>query len=716
MFQKLIRGITSDPKKVNLVIFIFICALALVLQYPYINTFPSFIHAWAQADRYSLAVGFIRNGFDFFHPETFVLNHQFPHTFRIPSLYSITSVDFPIHDYIVGIIMHLLKPGVGSNFAGAMPWVFRSYTLTFSIVGLLFFYKLSVLVTRSHFKSLVALIFCMTSPVFVYYQTSFLPSIPSLSLSIIAMYHYLRYRGFNNSHEKDSAGAFKHFTYSVILLTFATLSRTTFAIPLVAVISIEGLRALQQKSWTKNGKLLRTKLLVIVIGLGTILSFAYHNSLLREEYGSIFLNSFMPAVSWAEVNEIIEVSYNNWIKQYFSKSHYHVIGILILIAIAGKIYLKKPNTLRINQFLFLIAIITFGCVLFAGLMLKQFVAHDYYFLDSFFLPACLSVVFIMSLFPSVSAIKKLNWKLITLIQAAVFIGVTGPLMTRAHKTQQGRHFIHDYDTVHKMVTDFQGSARFLNELNIPLEAKILNLGSFSPNSPFIFMNRKGYAVLSPHKEEIQNTLSWDYDYIVFQNEIYSSRIHSIFPELVKHLKKIGDNGKITVCKYLKTLINQDIVSFALQGKYPVFESAPPIDDILITEHQGKWSKINQVFQEPDSIPCFILEPADEATLHLQHEKLDYLVNNTRKIHFSCVMNQKIKGECCLVIAIDENGKNIMYKAINLTNYLEKSNEWKSIELLETLSAASTTQNKLTVYIYNPGKSKMLFKDLSVKVY
>ena len=57
--------------------------------------FPSFIHAWTQSDRYSLALGFLNNGFDFFHPQTF----------NLITVDGITRVDFPIHEYLVAIIM-----------------------------------------------------------------------------------------------------------------------------------------------------------------------------------------------------------------------------------------------------------------------------------------------------------------------------------------------------------------------------------------------------------------------------------------------------------------------------------------------------------------------------------------------------------------------------------------------------------------------------------
>ena len=57
---------------------IVIVALGLALNIKYINEFPSYIHAWAQSDRYALAIGFTDNGLNFFKPESLIYSHQFP--------------------------------------------------------------------------------------------------------------------------------------------------------------------------------------------------------------------------------------------------------------------------------------------------------------------------------------------------------------------------------------------------------------------------------------------------------------------------------------------------------------------------------------------------------------------------------------------------------------------------------------------------------------
>ncbi|HSH67032.1 MAG TPA: glycosyltransferase family 39 protein, partial [Bacteroidia bacterium] len=172
-------------KREDTIAFLLIVIIGIILQYNYIDEFPRFIHAWAQSDRYSIALGFVNNHLNLFKPETFVLNHQFPNEWMSPSNSSITAVDFPIHEYIIAIFMKL--------FGSTAVWIFRVYTLIYSFVGLFFLYKLAYLVTKNYYKAVFLIVFAATSPVFVYYQSGFLPTIPSFANVVIGIYLYCKY-------------------------------------------------------------------------------------------------------------------------------------------------------------------------------------------------------------------------------------------------------------------------------------------------------------------------------------------------------------------------------------------------------------------------------------------------------------------------------------------------------------------------------------------
>ncbi|MBN1185727.1 MAG: glycosyltransferase family 39 protein, partial [Bacteroidales bacterium] len=297
-------------EKIHLPIFSLVLILGFIYHYQYINEFPSHIHAWAQSDRYALSLGFLDNGLNFFKPQTFVYNHQFPEKWKVPSEETITAVDFPMHDYIPSLLM---------KFSGnTSPWVFRIYILLYSLLGLFFLFKLSYAITKDYIKSVFVVIFTATSPVYVYYQGGFLPTIPSLSNAIIGIYFYYRYLKENKN---------KDFWLSMLLLTLAALSRTTFAIPIVAVLAIEFIRLLK-----KETKLV-PKIIPVGISILALLSYLLYNGYLREKYGSIFLNHILPPDSIGQAKEIIKYVYDNWFFQYFTKLHYVIFVAAIFLSI-----------------------------------------------------------------------------------------------------------------------------------------------------------------------------------------------------------------------------------------------------------------------------------------------------------------------------------------------------------------------------------------------
>jgi hypothetical protein len=225
-----------NSKRNSFIIVLVILICGFIFQKKYINEFPSFIHAWAQSDRYALALGFLNNNFDFFHPQTFVLNHQFPGNYLVPSENGITSVDFPIHDYIPALLMGI--------FHTTSPWCFRLYILMYSFIGLFFLYKITTLFKYDLFTSILLILFAATSPVFVYYQAGFLPSIPSLANGFIGLFYFIKYKTQNNNCP---------YYWSILFLTLAALSRTPFSILLLSVVINELFYFLKSKKfcWSK---------------------------------------------------------------------------------------------------------------------------------------------------------------------------------------------------------------------------------------------------------------------------------------------------------------------------------------------------------------------------------------------------------------------------------------------------------------------------------
>ena len=514
-----------------------IVAAGLFIQRGYMNEYPTHIHAWAEQDHYALSIGFINNGFDFFHPETMIYNKQFPGWWKEASATTVTSADFPAHEYIVALMMRL--------FGTEAPWVFRLWTLLMAFVGLFFLFKISFCITRDWPKSMLVVMVAMTSPVVAYYMNGFLPGIPALAMSTVGLWFYLKFY---------EGGQLKHFHLSVAFLALATLMRTTFAIGLIAMLCFEMLRVLRKETTFLN------KLPSVILAFGAYLAMFLWNRHLSLTHGTIFLNKLLPPESWQDAQELLTEAYNHWAFHYFQHFHYWLFLVLALLAIAVAIYqaiTKKKDTATTSakrplSLWWLPIIQLFGCLLFTIAMMQQIEHHDYYFIDTFLLPLLLLLALTLKAIPS----GKLN--IIIAAECLVVAALAVVMIRNAVETQKNRRLM-EY---HGLITynNLKDSDRLLDSLNVPKDAKILCLFGYAQNGPFIQMQRKGYSVMKDEEALIEAAFTWDFDYIGIENskfELYLERQRN----WLSRLKRVGGNKNFSVCTATNNTIYQSVTEF-----------------------------------------------------------------------------------------------------------------------------------------------------------
>lgn len=533
---------TPEYDKINshgwLLAIVTIVALGLLIQFRFMNEFPAYIHAWAQDDRYAIAINFLNDDFDLFHPETMIYNKQFPDWWQTASDNTITAVDFPIHEYIIAILMKI--------FGTSSPIVFRTWTLLCSFVGLFFLYKIGHLITGDWIKSIFVTIIAMTAPVYAYYFNGFLPGIPAFAFGLVGLWAYLKY---------IRTDSLKFFHTGVGFITLSMLMRTTFAIELIAILCFEMLRIFRKESRFLN------KLPSVIISAIVFIAYFIWNSHLRKEYGSLFLSDLLPAANLEDAKDILKDAKNNWEFQYFQKSQYHTFITLTVIAIISGIYRriktkKDEPAEKVKQpthIVWLPLIYIFGCLLFTIAMMKQLPNHDYYFIDTFFMPFLMLFALLLSAFPKASSYKS------ALISIVIFGAISTFMIQKVQDTQTERRW--DGDRALHSYMNFIDSDKFLDSLNVPADAKILSLYSYPQNGSFIQMQRKGYTIMELHKPNVtEASAHWDIDYVVVENEIFAQYFDER-PEILSRLKKIASNGRISLCTLSDTVINKSVSDF-----------------------------------------------------------------------------------------------------------------------------------------------------------
>ena len=500
------------------------------------------------------------------------------------------------------------------------------------------------------------------------------------------------------SDERDN----KYFNFSLLFLTIAALCRTTFAIPLIAILGFEFIRILKG-----NTKLI-PKLLPALLSIVFILFYAFYNVYLRDKYGSIFLNQILPAKSFNEALEMIKIAIQNWGFQYFSIIHYL---LLICLVLTSAFYLLSKKTRILNKtptLLLLVLIMFIGCVAASILMLRQFPNHDYYFLDTFYLPVILLSIFFITIIPLKNYKRNNSFYLITILLLSI------SMIVNAVNTQKSRRETGYWDRTTSTINNFNGMENYLDSISIPKNSKMLVLDASAPNIPLILMNRKGYPIILNKKEYIERALKWDYDYLVFQNEFFLSEIYSVYPEIISKIKKVADNGKISVCVLSDSISKNTLNKFlGIEDKTQVFGAKMTYDTIV----NESWQNINSTsdFSFSGANSGFLTHDMTYG-LTYKTKDLPVITQRNRILLFSSYFLQDTINNCEIVVSINESGKTTYYNSFKLQKFLKMKNKWESVDLLFLLPKVKSKDYEFALYIWNTGKNDLLIDDFGFKIY
>jgi hypothetical protein len=516
-------------KKINTALYFILPGLVLIsLFWGNLSEYPQYVHAWANYDYLALAHGFINNGFDFFHPQTYVLNPQFPDNFTVPRT-GITSVDFPINAYLVGILMYL--------FDTKSTAVFYIYQLSYLTIGIGFAGMLFERIAKNNIIPWVGIVFMFSSTVFIYYSHSFLPSVTAISNVFIGLYFL---------HCYFQKKTLKSLCLALFFLTLAALTRTPFTIPLIAILVIAILKGTVYRASNK-------KLVIgLIISFSCIVGYFLYNSYLRATYGSMFLGSIMPINSMKEFSNLWQQISKKWIFEYFSSASWSLL--LGLTSISFVLVLVKSDFKKIvfsNTSLFLLTYLL-GAIMYSWLMGEQFYHHDYYFLDTFFIVLSLCFVYLLA-----CLVQLMNKKLV--IGTYLTLGLI--LMCKGLTINDNlgeRRIAQNWDVYQNSISNFTKNKHWFDSLNLPKNEKILALNPYIPNALFSIIEQPGYIVLTTSKNNIKQALNWDFAYILIQDDYFENDLYNNYPGILTRLKKFSSGNGLSL--YIKKEISTILTS------------------------------------------------------------------------------------------------------------------------------------------------------------
>jgi hypothetical protein len=633
-------------RKLAVAVVVVLAHVAAPLYEPIIDYFPSFIHAWTQSDRYAIALRFLDNGFDLFHPATF--NYQ--------TVDGITRVDFPINEYIVALLMKL--------FGSISPAIFRIYTISVSLAGLAYLYLLSKKITGSDLKALLVVVFVFFSPVYFYYQAGFLPSIPSIACLFAAYYYYVSYC---ESEER------KQFILAVLLFLLAALMRFPDVIFLVATLAHVLIRQIGRR------KIQFSEFLGFAFAFLVFAGYYLYNIHLGRVYGNMFLDAMMPARNFTELREVLSAMYHHWGLHYFTIAHY-----VLLLSAAGiflfQLSRRRHSMPSLNGYWVQFLIAGCGALFYFILMARQFVAHDYYFLDSFFVPVILVLILSLKSVSGFYRFKRVPSVIIGIL-FLVFVSFA------CSAIQDERYTTGSWDRTEITRKNFLGTDSFLDKNGISRNAKILVIDAYTTNAPLILMQRKGYTVMGTTAKNISMTLAWaKWDYVAIQDEFIVSDVVHSYPLITSMLDRVCGNGRVSFFKRSKEFHSKSLSQFL--GISP--------ENILRSDE-------NASAQRLDANTEYGITTVATGSLLANKTGIRALVNFDFR-----------GGDLSGIRVVTSCGR--YYQEFSLADYYKPCGQWQHGAFQFALPDPVPGDAEMRVYLWNSEKKELDYKNWSVIVY
>ncbi|HEY8404787.1 MAG TPA: hypothetical protein VIK71_09280 [Flavobacteriales bacterium] len=636
-------------------------------------SFPDGIHSWSQTDHLALAQGFINNGFDFFKPETYMLN-------KVYEVYDngVTAVDFPINNYLVAAVMMM------TGHDGAAP--FRLYMLLYSCVGLSFLFSFVYRRTKSLLFGMTVLMLVAGSAVFLEYQDGLIPSMSALSNVFIALYFLAEYW---------NSGKQKYWAIAIGFLSLAALMRTPFALFMIALLFEIAWRAIRRKA----GRQTRYEVGWVVAGLILPVLYFIYNGHLRSQYGTIFLYQPVPPQSWEDLKNVIQVIGDTWIWHYWSLGSYLAIGLALVVSVVlfFKNFREQLTALLDNRMAVWSLVALGGGACYMTLMFRQFAQHDYYILDSLW---GVALILFTLLLLNISSVFKWRNVLIAIILALTVYGVRDAVRLLFKRRQYNLESVEMHASKY-----FKGANGLLERLGIQENALILTADAYAPNLPLVLMKRKGYSVPYPTDNTVDIIRHWDWDYLLLQDYLLEKLFLQRYPAFMDGLERIGGDGRLSVFAKNDKVHARDIFQiFRVTAKEPLYvDSAYQTWNKYVPSAHDKHTGWTQPTSQYD----------------LSHEMELTLDVTTHGLHIVAEIEYTLEREGAdifLVVVLEEKeGKLIDWQAVSLKDIQPDSNGQRNVKKIFAVDNYSADR-KLICNIWNPGGNEMEYRNLCLKVY
>lgn len=187
---------------------------------------------------------------------------------------------------------------------------------------------------------------------------------------------------------------------------------------------------------------------------------------------------------------------------------------------------------------------------------------------------------------------------------------------------------------------------------------------------------------------IKKSLDFPSKYYIYQNEFFLQDIYAHYPQIIKHLKMLATNGKITICE--KENSNQNLEQF-LQ-----LDNKKPIVDLKSAKYRNIEILSTQEF------------------VMLYTTKNDKQFSKNRVLKYTFESKGKPLKDVSLVVSIVDNDSLVYYKCFSL--YFNPKKVWNQNYNLFSLPKSKSAINEFKIYFWNPNFEKITISNSDLIIY
>ena len=338
-------------------------------------------------------------------------------------------------------------------------------------------------------------------------------------------------------------------------------------------------------------------------------------------------------------------------------------------------------------------------------MLKQFRNHDYYFLDTLYIPVLVLLGYLIGRM-SINEKSKIGIILKSLIGIALLwnsYNIHGKEVKRFSDIKSSDYY-----------ESFVNSKEFLDSLNIPNDSKILVIGTNVPNMSFLMMERKGFVIINTKAKNIENALTWNFDYIVTANSKFIEDVYVEYPEILKRIKRIASNDGITLSKLQggKNVVQPLTDFIGVDTTKTLYEAS--IDFEMEQDQSSKWFQTNRLKLNDHNFVGFA--PSDKEFGIGYRSNFDGIQFSTpRTIAVNGQFKLKNLGETIIVVSAKKGNEFLYYKAYPLEQAIITKNKWVAVVNLFQFPVINEPF-EFSVYLWNKGKVDVYYDNIGFTIY